>query len=123
MKKKKGHDFGQFFTNQKIVLSSTANRAFSRTCRLEGRGQGLYLRGQGQGLQNVFMRTSPSTPPLNNSNAIQDILPKSQKNLNYICLSHFASEWDVFKQNHLDHRCYNYFDVFLSNFGNDTLFH
>ena len=31
---KKGYDLGPFFTNQKIVLSSTANRAFSRTARL-----------------------------------------------------------------------------------------
>ena len=50
-------------------------------------------------------------------------LPKSQKNLNYFCQSHSAIEWDVFKENHLDHRWYNHFDVFLPNFGNDTLFH
>ena len=70
MKKKKCPDLGPFFTNQKIVLSSIANRAFSRTCRLGSQGQGLYL--QGQGLQNVFSRTSSRTPPLNNSNAIQN---------------------------------------------------
>ena len=40
---KKGHDFGPFFTNQKIVLSSTANRAFSRACRLGGQGQRTLL--------------------------------------------------------------------------------
>ena len=60
---KKGHDLGPFFTNQKIVLSSTANRAFSRTCGLGG---------QGLGLQNVFLRTVSRTPPLKNSNDIRD---------------------------------------------------
>ena len=67
------------YTNQEIELSSTANRAFSRTCKLGGqgqglyyRGQGLYYRGQGQGLQNMFSRTSSRIPPLKNSNAIQD---------------------------------------------------
>ena len=69
-KKKKCHDLGPFFTNQKIALSSNANRAFSRICRLGGQGQGLYL--QGQGLQNVFSRTSSRTLALNNSTAIQD---------------------------------------------------
>ena len=34
--KKKGHDLGPFFTNQKIVLSLTDDRAFSRTCSLPG---------------------------------------------------------------------------------------
>ena len=90
------------------MLSSTANRAFSRSCRLGGLGQGRYLRGQGQGLQNVFSRTSLRTTPLKNSNAIEDkiniFLPKSQKNLYYICLSHFAIEWDVLKKNHVDYR-------------------
>ena len=43
--KKTDHNLGPFFTNQKIVLSLTANRAFSRTCKL-GR--------QSQGLQNMF---------------------------------------------------------------------
>ena len=58
-RKKKGHDLGPFVTNQKIVLS-TANRAFWR------------LVGQGQGLQDVFSRTSKRTPPLKNTNAIRD---------------------------------------------------
>ena len=124
-RKKKGHDLGLFFTNHKIVLFSTANRAFSSNCRLGGQGQGLYYRGQG--LQNVFLRTVSRTPPLKNSNDIRDkiniFLPKSQKNLYYYCLSHFAIEWDVFKQNHIDHRLYKHFEVFLPNFGNDTLFH
>ena len=56
----------------------------------------------------MFLRTSSRTPPLNNSNVIQDkiniFLPKSQKNLYNFCLSHFAIEWDVFKQNHIDNR-------------------
>ena len=98
-RQKKGHDLGPFFTNQKIVLSSTAKRIFSRNCRLGG---------QGQGLQDVFSRTSSRTPPLKNSNAIQDkinfFLPKSQKNFYYFCLSPFAIEWDVFKKNHVDDR-------------------
>ena len=42
---KKGHDRVPFSTNQKIVLSSTENRAFLRTCRLGGQGQGLYYGG------------------------------------------------------------------------------
>ena len=67
---KRGHDLGPFFTNQNIVLSSTASRAFSRTCRLGGQGQGLYYRGQR--LQDVFSRTWSRTPSLKNSNAIQD---------------------------------------------------
>ena len=65
---KRGHDLGPFFTNQKIVLSSTASWAFLRTCRLGG--QGLYYRGQR--LQDVFSRTWSRTPSLKNSNAIQD---------------------------------------------------
>ena len=60
--KKKGHDLGPVLTNQKIVLSSTENRKFSRTYRLRGQGQGFDLRGQGQELQKVFLR--PRTPPL-----------------------------------------------------------
>ena len=69
-RKKKGHDLGPFFTNQKIVLSSTVNRAFSRTCRLGG--QGLFYRGQSKGLQNVLSRTSSRPPPLKNSKANQN---------------------------------------------------
>ena len=54
------------------MLFSTANRAFLRTCRLGGQGQGLYYREQDQLLQNVFSRTLSRTPTLNNSNVIQD---------------------------------------------------
>ena len=68
-RKKKGHVLGPFFTNQKIVLSSTANTAFSRTCWLGG--QGLH----------VFSRTSSRTPSLKNSNAIQE-------NYYFFCPSH-----------------------------------
>ena len=85
-RKKKDHDLGPFFTNQKIVLFLTTNRAFSRTSRLGGKSQGLYYRG----LQNVFSRTSSRTPPLKNSNAIQDeiniFFAKLQKNLYYLSL-------------------------------------
>ena len=45
---KKSHDLGPFLTNQKILLFSAEDKAFSRTSR---------LRGQGQGLQNVSSRT------------------------------------------------------------------
>ena len=85
-RKKKGHDLGSYFTNQKIVLSSTANRAFSRTCRLGGQSQGLYLRGQGQGLQNVFSRMSSRTLPLDNSNAIQDKINTLLLKFRKICI-------------------------------------
>ena len=46
--KKNDHDLCPFSTNQKIVLSSVENRAFSRTCTLRG-----------QELPNVFSRTPP----------------------------------------------------------------
>ena len=42
-RKKKVMTISSFLTTQKILLSSTEDRAFSRTCRL----QGLDLRGQG----------------------------------------------------------------------------
>ena len=61
-RKKSGHDFSQFSTNQKILLFSAEDRAFSRTCQL--RGQGLDLRGQGQRLQIVPSRTFSKTLPL-----------------------------------------------------------
>ena len=48
-RRKKGHDFGPFLTNQKIVLSSAEYRTISRTWRL-----------QGQGLQNVSLRAPTS---------------------------------------------------------------
>ena len=59
-------------TIQKLVLSSAEDRPIFEDLRPRGRGQGqgLDLRDQGQGLQNVFSRTSsrPSTssrtPPL-----------------------------------------------------------
>ena len=54
-RRKNDHDLGPFSTNQKIELSSVEDRAFSRTCR---------LRGQGQGLQNVSSRTFLRTPSL-----------------------------------------------------------
>ena len=38
-------------------MFSAENRAFSRTCRLQG--QGFDLRGKSQGLQNVSSRTPP----------------------------------------------------------------
>ena len=44
-KQKKCHDFNPFLTNLKLVLSSTEDRAFLRTCRLQG--QELDLRSQG----------------------------------------------------------------------------
>ena len=59
-KKIKGHGFSPFLATKKIVLSSTEDRAFSRTYRLRGLGQGLYLRGRE--LQDVSSRT----PPLRN---------------------------------------------------------
>ena len=77
-RRKKGHDLGPFFTNQKIVLSWTKERAFSKNCRLRSQDQGLDLRGLGKELQNEFSRkfsrprTFSKTPGLNNSNAIQD---------------------------------------------------
>ena len=40
---KKGHDLGPFFTNQKIVLSSTANRAFSRTLVLKAKAKDFII--------------------------------------------------------------------------------
>ena len=54
-RRKKKHDLGPFLTNQKIMLSSAEDRAFSRTWRLRG-----------QGFHNVFSRprTSSRTPPL-----------------------------------------------------------
>ena len=63
-KKKNGYDHDTFLTDQKKVQSSTENRAFLRNCRL--RGQGLELRSQGQGFQNVFSRprTLSRTPSL-----------------------------------------------------------
>ena len=53
--KKKDHDLCPILTNQKIVLFSTEDCAFSRTCRVRG-----------QGLQNVSSRpkTSSRTPTL-----------------------------------------------------------
>ena len=45
---KNGDDLGPFSTNQKIMLSSAEDRAFLRTCKL-----------QGQGLQNESFRTLP----------------------------------------------------------------
>ena len=69
-RKKKGHDLGPYITNQKIVLPSAKDRAFSRTCRLRGLGQKLEFQCQRQGLLNVFTRTSSrpkkssSTPAL-----------------------------------------------------------
>ena len=51
--KAKKNSQSPFLTNQKIVLSSTEDRAFSRTCRLRGHGQG-------QGLQNVSSRPRTS---------------------------------------------------------------
>ena len=61
-KKKKGHDHSPFLTTQNVVLSSTEDRAFLRSCRL--RDQGLDIRGQG--FQKVSLRpmTSSRTPPL-----------------------------------------------------------
>ena len=120
---KKGHDFGPFFTNQKIVLSSTANRAFSRACRprpkdfiIEAKDFKMCSRGRGRGLPLWKIATLFKIKLIL-------FLPKSQQNLYYFCVSHFAIEWDVFKQYHIDHCLYNHFEVFLSNFGNDTLFH
>ena len=52
---RKGHDHGPFSTNQKIVLSSTEDRAFSRTCK---------LRGQGFQHMSSKLKTSSRTPSL-----------------------------------------------------------
>ena len=54
----------KILTIQKILLSSRRGQADFRG--LEARGQGLDLRGQDQGLQNVSSRpkTSLRTPPL-----------------------------------------------------------
>ena len=59
---KKLMPFSPFLTTQKVVLFSSEDTVFSRTCRLPG--QGLDLEGQGLGLQNVFSRprTSSRTP-------------------------------------------------------------
>ena len=43
------------FQPKKKGCPSAEDRTFSRTCRLQG--QGLELRGQGQGLQNISSRT------------------------------------------------------------------
>ena len=48
-KKVMSHDLSQILTSQKVVLSSTENRASLRTCRLQDLG--LDLQGQGQGLK------------------------------------------------------------------------
>ena len=60
-RRKNGHDLGLFLTNQKIVLSSTKEKAFSKNSR---------LCSQDQEPQIVFsrtssrLRTSLRTPPL-----------------------------------------------------------
>ena len=50
VKQKEGHGHGPFLTNQKKCCLRAEDRAFLRTCRLRGRGQGL---------QNVSSRTPP----------------------------------------------------------------
>ena len=72
-RRKKILDLGPFLTNQKLVLSSAEDRAFSRTWRLRGQGQGLDLWGPGQKPKNESSRTlsrprtSLRTPPLFNT--------------------------------------------------------
>ena len=105
---KKGHDLGPFFTNQKIVLSSTANRAFSRTCKFEVKAKDFTIEAKAKNFKICFSGRHRELHLRIIAMLFKIRLiffwPKSQKNLHYFCISHFAIEWDVFKQNHVDHR-------------------
>ena len=52
--------FGYFLFQpvKKQCCPRAEDRTFSRTCGAQGQGQGLELRCQGQGLQNVFSKTA-----------------------------------------------------------------
>ena len=82
----------KILTIQKIVLSSEDRPIFGDLRpRGPGQGQGLDLRGHGQGLQNVFSRTSSRTPPLLNYCSIISIYTFLGSTVLHFIITHILS--------------------------------
>ena len=125
-RKKKGHDLRPLSTNQKIVLSSTAKGHFRELVGLEAKANDFTFEAKAKDVKMCSRERRQGLylwiiALLFKIKLIFFCL-SHRKILYYFCRSHFAVEWDVFKQNYIDHRWYNHFEVFLPYFGNDTLF-